>query len=386
MQSKRSINKGICMSRRFPEAVSRLLLCFVVVSLFLNVNSVSGAEDRSAVPLKVGFVYSGSASDGGWNNSHAFGRRYLESAMKGSVVTSCAENVPENSDCERVMEKMIAQGNKVIFATSYGYLEPVLRVARRHPDVRFVQCIRLVPPEYKNVGSYFSSDCYTSLYAAGIVAGKMTKTNRLGYIGGHPIPSILWAINAFALGARSVNPKATVHVVWINSWDDPALEAEASRSLIEHGCDVLASTLNSSITIARAAQKAGVYSVGTNFDLHALVPNGWLTGQSWNWGPLYVKIIRSIQNGSWKPDNLRYGAQDGYSVLAPFGKSVPKTLQAEALQAMVQLQQHKMEIFSPPVKDRDGRIRLAAGQVADQAWLERMDWFVPGVEGTLPKK
>ena len=347
---------------------------------------VSAAEKTSGIPLKVGFVYTGSATDYGWNNEHDLGRRYLESTMKGTVLTTCAEKIPENSDCERVMEKMIAQGNKVIFATAYGFLEPLLRVASRHPDIRFMQCGRPVPPGQKNVGSYFCSEYYKILYTAGIIAGRMTKTNNIGYIGGHPIPSILWCINAFTLGARSVNPKVTVHVLWINSWEDPALESEATRGLIEGGCDVVSSNLNTSVTVARTAEKAKAYSIGNNFDLHSLVPNGWLTGQTWNWGPLYARTIKSIQNGTWKSDNLRYSLKDGYACLAPFGKSVPKPVQIQALRALQQLQQHKLEVFVPPLRDRDGKVRLAIGQTVDQSWLEGMNWFVSGIQGTLPKK
>jgi len=346
-------------------------------------SAVHAADNK---PLKVGFIYTGSATDWGWNNAHDLGRQYLESTKRGSVITTRAENIPENSDCERVMEKMVAQGNKVIFATSYGFLEPALRVAKRHPDVRFMHCGRLVPAGSKNVGSYFCSDYYEYLYAAGITAAKMTKSNKIGYVGGHPIPALVWCINAFTLGARSVNPKATVHVVWTNSWEDPALEAEAARGLIERGCDVLLSTLNTSLTVCKVAEKAKVYSIGTNFDLHTLVPSGWLTGQSWNWGPLYVKVVESIQNNTWKPDNLRYGLADGYVVLAPFGKAVPKAVQAQALDAIEKLKQHKRAVFAPPLKDRDGAVRLVKGEPIDTAWLEKMNWFVPGVEGNLPKK
>jgi basic membrane protein A len=336
-------------------------------------------------PLKVGFLYTGSASDCGWNNAHEKGRQYLETAMKGSVVTTRAENIPENASCERVMEKMIAQGNKTIFVTSYGFLEPALRVAKRHPDVRFMHCGRTVPAGVKNVGSYFSSEYYECLYAAGIVAGKVTRSNKLAFVGGYPIPALLWCINAFTLGARSVNPKATVQIVWINSWEDPTAEAEAARSLIEQGCDVLASSLNTSMTVCRTAEKAKVFSVGVSYDLHDVAPNGWLTGQSWNWGPLYVKIMNSIKDNSWKPENLRYGIQDGYAGLSPFGKAVPAAVRSQALNAMTALKERKLQIFAPGLKDREGKVRLAVGEKLDQAWLDRMDFVVPGVSGSLPK-
>lgn len=362
---------------------SRFLLLLIAVMQLLSVNNEAHAGEP---PLKVGFVYSGSAGDYGWNNAHDAGRKYLEQSMKGAVITAYAERVPESSECERVMEKMVAQGNKLIFATSYGFLEPMLRVAKRHPDVRFMHCGRLVPKGVANVGSYFSSDYYEILYAAGVVAGKMTKANKLGYVGGYPIPALMWCMNAFTLGARSVNPKVTVHVIWTNSWEDPSLEAEATRGLIERGCDVMCSNLNTSMTVARTAEKAGVYSVATNYDLHSAVPKGWLTGQFWNWGPLYVEIAKSVNNKQWKPQDLRYTLKSGYSALAPMGASVPPPLQKQALLTTEQLKTGKASVFAAPLKDRDGKVRLAPNQSVDQEWLESMNWFVPGVQGSLPMK
>jgi basic membrane lipoprotein Med (substrate-binding protein (PBP1-ABC) superfamily) len=363
---------------------SKLFGCIFVVVLVLGIVAIPcWAQAKTA--SKVGFIYTGSATDCGWNNAHDNGRQFLESTMKGQVITTRAENIPENSSSERVMEKMIAQGNKVIFVTSYGFLEPALKVAKRHPDVRFMHCGRMIPPGVPNVGSYFSTEYYEYLYASGVVAGKMTRTNKLAFVGGHPIPALIWCVNAFALGARSVNPKATVQVVWTNSWEDPAVEAEATRGLIERGCDVLASSLNSSLTVCRTAENAKAYSVGVSYDLHNQVPKGWLTGQGWNWGPLYVKVVKSIQDNSWKPVNLRYGSKDGYAILSPFGKSVPPSVQAQALKVVKAIHDGKLEVFPSGLKDRDGKLRLAANQKANSAWLDSMDFFVSGVEGTLPK-
>lgn len=359
--------------------LSVLWACLVIVG-------APKALCQSAAALKVGFIYTGSTSDCGWNNAHEMGRLYLEKNMKGLVQTTRAENIPENASCERVMEKMIAQGNKLIFVTSYGFLEPALRVAKRHADVRFMHCGRAIPKgSTKNIGSYFTSEYYECLYAAGVVAGKTTRTNKLAFIGGYPIPALLWCINAFTLGARSVNPKATVQVVWINSWEDPAAEAEAARGLIERGCDVLASSLNTSLTVCRTAEKAGVYSVGVSYDLHNQVPGGWLTGQAFNWGPIYVKVAQSIIDRSWQPGDLRYSMKDGYSVLAPFGKTVAAPLRKQALDTVASLKAGKLKIFAPGLKDREGKVRLPEGKTADQGWLEGMNFFVPGVSGVLPK-
>lgn len=362
-----------------------IIAILIVLTCEILVLPVQTAWAQSPAPLKVGFIYTGAASDCGWNGAHEKGRLYLESKMKGDVQTTRAENIPENASCERVMEKMIAQGNKLIFLTSYGFLEPGLRVAKRHPEVRFMHCGRTVPSGVKNVGSYFSSEYFECLYAAGVVAGKITKTNKLAFVGGYPIPALLWCLNAFTLGAKSVNPKATVQVVWLNTWEDPAAEAEAARGLMEQGCDVLASSLNTSMTVCRTAEKAKAYSVGVSYDLHELAPKGWLTGQAWNWGPLYVKIVNSVKDNSWKPENLRFGMKDGYSVLAPFGTVVPPTVQKQALETIAALKANKIQIFASGLRDRDGKVRLSAGQKADQAWLDRMDFVVPGVLGTIPK-
>ncbi len=188
-------------------------------------------------PLKIGFIYVSPVSDLGWSGAHEQGRKYLDKAMQGHVQTTIAESVPESAEVERVAEKMIAQGNKLIFSTSYGYLEPILRVAARHPDVIFMQCQRRSTT--KNVGTYFARQA-DPLYIAGFIAGKVTKTNKLSYIGGYPVPAVVVCVNAFALGARAANPKARVRVVWTNSWADPATEAEATRGLIESGVDVVA--------------------------------------------------------------------------------------------------------------------------------------------------
>jgi len=355
------------------------IIAVLLFQLFLSIDSAHGA------PLKVGFLYGGSASDLGWNNSHDNGRQYLQKEMKGQVETEYVENVPENSDAERVMEKMIRNGDKLIFCTSYAFLEPMLRVAKRHQEVRFMHCGRQIQPLENNVGSYFAP-YQEPLYASGIVAGRMTKTNELGYIGGHPIPAVLWCINAFTLGAQSVNPKVKVHVVWTNSWADASVEAEAAKSLLDHHCDVLVSSLNTSMNVAKTAEKGDAYTVSVNYDLHDYITHGFLTGQAWNWGPLYAKIAQSVADGSWKPANLRYPLKDHYVKLAQIGSEVPAPVRKDANTALQQIETGTLKIFKGPLKDRTGKLRLAAGESADYQWLESTDWFVEGVEGNLPSK
>jgi basic membrane protein A len=353
--------------------------------LFALLNLGTTHAEGPKPPLKVGFILVGPANDLGWNTSHDQGRKYLESQMHGSVITTVAEKIPENEQVERIMERMIAQGNMIIFGTSYGYFEPAVKVAARHPDVHFLLCGRLIPKAPKNVGSCFAR-YYDPLYALGIVAGKLTKTNSIGFVLGHPVPNLLWCANALTLGARSVNPKAVVHVVWTNSWDDPATEAEATRGLIERGNDIIASNMDSSITVSKTCEKGNALSIGTHYDINQFVPNAWLGGQHWNWGPLYLRSVKTIQDGTWKPGNLSCTLQDGYVQMSTFGKVVPKGLQSEALAVFEQIKDGKKTVFEGPLSDRDGKLRLAKGQKGDAAWLDQMDWFVPGVEGTLPKK
>jgi basic membrane protein A len=286
------------------------------------------------------------------------------------------------------MEKMISQGNKLIFATSYGYLEPALRVATRHPDVIIMHCGRPNPQHMKNVGSYGLSfmNHYNPMYVAGMVAGRMTKKNEIGYVAAHPVPPLLLALNAFTLGARSVNPKTKVHVVWTNSWSDPPTEAEAANGLIDRGVDVLAAHLDSTVTVVQTAEKNHLYAVGYHADLHRLAPKGWLTGEYWDWGPLYVSIAQSVLNHTWVAGDDSHGAQCPYGKLSTLGQAVPKDVQQKALSLFHDLDSGKMIVFKGPLTDREGKVRIPAGQVADNKFAGSIDWLVPGVEGSLTKK
>jgi len=212
--------------------MSKKSIVFIVSLLFglICASKLSSSGEVELKPLKVGFILVGSHLDYGWNYAHDQGRLYLEKHMSGQVQTTLVENVPESADVERVMEKMIAQGNKVIFATSYGYLEPALRVAGRHPEIIIMHAGRSNQHPMKNVGTYFATQ-HDPNYAAGIVAGRMTKKNEIGYVGAHPVPPLLVSLNAFTLGAHSVNAKVKVHMVWTNTWHDPVLEAETAKSL-----------------------------------------------------------------------------------------------------------------------------------------------------------
>jgi len=360
----------------------------IVIILFGLLSVPVQAANKANKPLKVGFIMVGPVADLGWNYAHDQGRKFMETTLKGQVQTTVAENVPESAEVERVMEKMIAQGNELIFATSYGYLEPALNVAKRHPEVTIMHCGRSNPHPVKNVGSYGIefSEHYFPMYACGIVAGRVTHTNKIGYVAAHPVPPLLLALNAFTLGAKSVNPKVRVQVVWTNSWSDPAIEAEAANGLIDQGVDVLAAHLDSTVTVVQTAEKHKLYSVGYHADVHQLAPKGWLTGTRWDFGPLYVTITKSVLSGNWKPGNLVLGANDGYGKLSVFGPAVSPALRETASASLKELQTGKLCLFQGPMKDRDGHQRIPPGKILSNDDLGKLDWVVEGISGSLPNK
>jgi len=334
-------------------------------------------------PLKVGFICGGPTADSGWNSSHNQGRLYLDAKMRDRVKTTVVENVPETGEVERVLEKMIAQGYRLFFLTTYGYFEPVLRVAGRHPDVIFMQLGR--NESTKNLGTYYDL-LYEPLYVAGTVAGRMTKTNKLGFVGGHPVPPVLQSINAFTIGARSVNPKAVTKVIWTNSWNDPLSEAEATKGLAETGVDVITYATGNQSAILKTAESNGMLAIGVFADARQFAPKGWLTGACLDWGPFYLKVVQSVLDHTWKAETQVCDMKQGCYKLCAFGPAVPPNLskQAKALEQDVRSQ--KVVIFQGPLKDRDGKLRLAAGQKADMKWLANMDFLVNGVQASFTKK
>jgi basic membrane protein A len=374
------------MERRAYYRIRAFASALIVLIFVLATGTESRAEN--AVPLKVGFIMVGPVNDFGWNQAHNQGREYLEKTLKGKVETSYVEKVPENSDVERVLEKMISQGTKLIFATSYGYLEPAMRVASKHPDVIIMHCgNRSRPQKIANVGTYFGSQ-YEAAYVVGTVAGRMTKNNNIGCVEPHPVPQILEKLNSFTLGVHSVNPKAKVHIVWINSWTDPPIEAEATGSLIDQGSDLVASgDVDSPLTVVHTTESKKIQTISWNgSDMKSQAPNGWLVSTFWNWGPYYVKVAQSVMDKTWKAQDERYGLKDGYLKLSSFGKSVPDTVQKQTVDIFNKVADGKISIFKGPISDRDGTLRIPAGKVPEKSELEKMNWVVPGIEGSIPKK
>ena len=348
------------VTRLFVAALLSVGLCF---------------SQASAKEMNVGFVYVSPIGDAGWSYAHDQGRLVLDK-MDG-VKTSYVEAVAEGPDSERVILNMARKGYDVIFATSFGYMDPMLKVAKQFPDAVFMHCSGFKMAD--NMGNYFGR-MYQARYLSGMVAGAMTKSNTLGYVAAFPIPEVIRGINAFTLGAQAVNPDVSVRVVWTKTWYDPATEKEAAKSLLDVGADVIAQHQDSPGP-QEAAQEKGVYSIGYNSDMSSFAPKSHLTAPIWNWGPFYVDTIKKVQAGTWKAESVWPGIADGIVDLAPMSDMVPKNVQDNVM-AKKEAIKGGEKIFVGPIKDQKGGIKIAAGVAAEDKELLGMTWFVQGVVGT----
>jgi basic membrane protein A and related proteins len=367
------------MSPRFKCWTRRSLFVALVVigTAFAAVMGAAAAADE---PLKVAFVYVSPVSDAGWTFQHDSGRKQMEKALGGKVVTKYVENVPEGADAERVIRELAQSGNKLIFTTSFGYMNPTLKVAKQFPQTDFEHATG-----YKtaaNVGIY-NARFYEGRYLAGIVAGKMTKSNIAGYVAAFPIPEVVMGINAFTRGMRSVNPKSEVKVIWVNSWYDPGREREAAETLVSQGADVLTHHTDST-AVVQAAEAKNVYSIGYHSDMSKYGPKGELTAVTHQWGAFYTKTVQDVLAGRWKPGNVWGGIKDGMIKMAPFNPIVPRDVQDLVNRTAVDIGTGKFHPFTGPVIDNEGKERLAAGKVMSDDVLSKMDYYVEGVQGELP--
>lgn len=360
-------------------ALSRFVksACVAVVSASLSLGAIAAANQD---PVKVAFVYAGPTGDAGWTHSHDRGRLYLEQQLGDRVETTYVESVGEGAESERVIRKLAKTGHNLIFTTSFGYMNPTLTVAEAFPKVAFEQA-----SGYKrsaNVGTYFDR-IYEGRYLTGIIAGKMTKSNIVGYIGSMPIPEVVRGINAFTQGFRSVNPEAQVKVVWVNSWYDPDMERAAAEALIERGADIINQHTDSAAPI-QVAEEKGVYAFGYHSDMSMFGKNAHLTAAVHNWGPLYLAKTQAVINDEWNARDVWAGLESAGTDLAPYNKVIPK----EVVQ-LVELKKSAIAAgllhpFTGPIKDQKGRTRIAKGSVMSDAELLSFDWYVEGVEGDLP--
>ncbi len=348
--------------------------------------TTSGEATTGAVDA-IGFIYVGPKDDFGYNEAAYQGSLAVAEAFPDVKILQ-AENVPETSEAEVVMEDMITQGADLIFATSYGHLEFARNLAAAHPDVVFVHQGGLEgEPALDNLGTYFGT-VYEPVYTAGIAAGAATESKKLGYIYAFPIPQTLANINAFTLGAQSVDPTIETITISTGSWCDPALQAEAVQSLLDQGVDAISQHQDCTKTIIEATEAAGAYTVGYHADAAELAPEGWLTGSEWNWGPLYTDIVQTLIDGEFTTSlyngDFRVGLQTGDNpfIQSEFGPSVTdetKTLIEEARQAIID----GTPVFVGPIEDQDGTVVVPEGSELSYADVEQMDFFVKGVTGSL---
>ena len=341
----------------------------------------TAAASAAAGPLKIAFAYVGPVGDGGWTYAHDRGRKAVEAEFGDKVQTSFVEKVPEGADAERVFRDMVSQGNKLIFGTTFGYMEPMLKVANDTPDVKFEHATGYKTAPNMNT---YDSRTYEGAYMAGVVAGGMTKTGTLGVVGSIPIPEVVRNINSFTLGAQSVNPKIKTKVVWVNEWFDPPKETEAAQSLINGGADVLMQNTDSS-AVLQTAGKNGKYAFGWDSDMKAYSPDAALASAIINWGPYYIKTTRDVLDGKWQGNQHSWwGVKEGAIDLVSISDKVPADLKDKVEKVKAGLKDGSFVIWKGPIASNDGKEVLAKDAVADDKFLRAINFYVKGVEGTVP--
>ncbi|WP_288409132.1 BMP family ABC transporter substrate-binding protein [uncultured Herbaspirillum sp.] len=332
-------------------------------------------------PLKVAFVYIGPVGDAGWTFAHDKGRKAVEEKFGDKVKTTFVENIPESAaDAERVFRQLATDGNKLIFGTTFGYMEAMLKVAKEFPDVKFEHATGFKTAD--NLAQY-DVRTYEGAYLAGVVAGKMSKSGKLGVVASVPIPEVIRNIDSFTLGARSVNPKATTAVVWVNKWFDPGKEREAATTLIGQGVDVLMQNTDSA-AVVQTAQEKGVYAFGWDSDMTSFGPKAHLAASMINWGVYYTARVQAVLNGTWKSSTSWIGLKDNGIDLAAFNPELPadvKTLVEERKKAIID---GSAPIWKGPIKDNTGKEVLGKDAVADDGFLHGIKFYVEGVDGKVP--
>lgn len=333
---------------------------------------------RAADPLKVGFIYLGPVGDFGWTYQHDIARKATVEHFGDKIKTTYVENVAEGPDSEKVLNDLANQGNKLIFATSFGYMNYVLNSAKRHPAVFYEHATG-----YKrapNVSTY-NIRFYQARYVQGVIAGKLSKAGLAGYVGSVPVPEVVQGINAFMLGMQSVNPKARLKFVLINSWYDPPKEGDAAKALIDQGCDIITQHTDSPAPLQAAASR-GVKAFGQSTDMSKFAPTTELTASTDVWSPYYIKRIQDVLDGTWKSTDTWGGFDSGMLKMSPF-TNMPEDVAELATSTVADIKSGKNKIFVGPIKDQSGAVKVPAGTTMDDAALSGMQWLVDGVDGKL---
>ena len=332
--------------------------------------------------LKVGFIYVGPIGDLGWSYQHDLGRKAVEEHFGDKVETVYVENVPEGADAERVLSQMALQGAKLIFTTSFGYMDPTINVAAKFPNVMFEHATG-----YKraaNVATY-NARFYEGRAVMGTIAGRMTKSNKIGYIGSFPIPEVIQGINSTFIHAKKVNPDVEIKVVWAYTWFDPAKEADAAKALIEQGVDVILAHTDSTAPLAEAAKTPGVIGFGQSSDMLDFAPTPRVSAIVDNWAPYYIERVQAMLDGSWSSTDTWGGIGEGEVKIGEISEAVPTAVKAEALALADKIAKKEYHPFTGPLNKQDGSAWLAEGEVADDATLAGLNFYVEGIEGAIPQ-
>ena len=356
--------------------IRKLAASAFALAVAFSIGTASAADKT-----KVGFVYVGPIGDHGWSYEHNQGRLAVEKAFGDRAKTTYVENVSEGPDAARVIQQLARGGHSVIFTTSFGFMNPTLKVAKRFPEVKFEHATGF--KRSKNVATY-SGRFYEGRHVIGLIAGKMTKSNTVGYIASFPIPEVVRGINAAYLAAKSVNPKVKFKIVWVSTWFDPGKEADAAKALIDQGADVLMQHTDSPAAM-QIAEKKGIYAFGQASDMVKFGPKAQLTSIIDDWGPYYVARVKAAMDGTWKSQDTWDGIGPGMVAIAPFSKSIPNDVRAMAVKARDNIAAGKLHPFTGPINKQDGSPWLKAGQTASDGELAGMNFYVQGVEGSLPK-
>lgn len=353
-----------------------LVKTLVAAAALAALGTAVAAQD----PLKIGFVYVGPTGDFGWTHEHDLARQAVEAHFGDKVETTYLENVAEGPDAERVIRQMAQSGHDLIFTTSFGFMNPTLKVAKQFPDVKFEHATGFKRAD--NVSTY-SARFYEGRYIIGLIAGKMTKTNTIGYVASFPIPEVVRGINAAYLAAKSVNPNVKFRIIWASTWFDPGKEADAANALIEQGADVIMQHTDSAAPITVAEEK-GVFAFGQASNMGKFGPNAHLTAIMDDWAPYYIARTQAVMDGTWESMDIWGGIASGMVAFAPYNPALPKDVLALAEYARLGIQLGKIHPFTGPLNKQDGTPWLAEGETAADGDLLGMNFYVEGIEGVLP--
>jgi len=363
----------------YKNLAATLVAACLFSPFHLRATEPSKAAPKATLPIKAAFVYVTPVFDAGWTHQHDEGRKAVEKSLGNTVKTTVVENVAEGADSERVVRDLAQQGHDIIFTTSFGYMEPTLKVAKEFPNVKFESVTG-----YKtdvNV-SVSNARYYEGRFLAGVAAGRMTQSNVAGYVAGFPIPEVLQGLNAFALGMRSVNPKAEVKVIWLNTWFDPAKERDAAFTLFNQSADVITfHTASNAVMVA--AQEKGKMAIAYHSNMRQVAPEAQLMAITHEWGAYYTKRVSDVQKGQWRSGNVWGGLKEGMIRVGDFGPKMPAKVRAEVLQVQKDIAQGKRHPFDGPFSDNEGKAILAAGQKLSDAQILNMNYGVAGVVGKV---